>query len=245
MKPWEMMRRFGSPSGGGGGGGGGTVAALLHFDGTDGGTTFTDETGKVWTPSAGVVTNTANKKYGTGSGLFPYITATDGYMTTPYSDDFAFGVGDFTIEFWITFIEGTSYYGPVVCLDSIGGTRGWLILKDSATNNLQFVVNTGGTNAVLTDPTVVPTGAFSHIAAVRDGGTLRLYRNGAQVASAAISGAVNAPTVPCVMGALWGTSGPVNNNRLRAYVDELRIVKGYCQYPGGAAFTPPTTPFSL
>ncbi len=153
-----MMRRFGPPSSGGGSGGGsGTTAALLRFDGADGSTTFTDETGKIWTPTEGVVINAANAKYGTGCGYFPYENNTNGYMTTPYSDDFDFGDGDFTIQFWHKDADLYSgYYGPVICLDSIGGTRGWLVLKDTSTGRMQLVVNTSTSAYVVEDTITAP-----------------------------------------------------------------------------------------
>lgn len=238
-----MMRRFGAvstapPAGS-------TTASLLHFDGADGSTVFTDETGKVWTPTAGPTIDAANKKYGTGCGKFPYITNANGYLTTPYSDDFAFGSGDFTIQFWVRWISTTPYYGPVICLDSIGGTRGWRIVKGDTTNILQFAIDTNIDSYVLNDSGVVPTASMAHYAWVRDGSMLRLYRNGVQVASRSISGSANAPNVPCVVGALWALTGPVNNNRLYAYLDDLKVEKGFCQYPGGAAFSPPPGPLAL
>ena len=237
MTPWQLMRALGPLSTAGAGGA--TVSSLLRFDGTDGSTTFTDASGKVWTPTTGVVINAANKKYGTGCGNFPYITDTNGYITTPYSDDFAFGSGDFTIQFWVKWISTTSFYGPVICLDSIGGTRGWRFLKTDTSNCIEFAIDTSVSSYVLDDPTTVPTSAYAHFAVVRDGSTLRMYRDGVQVASTTISGSANAPNVPCVIGALWAISAPVNNHRLYAYLDDLKVTKGYCEYPGGTSFTPP------
>ena len=238
-----MMRGFGQQASGGGGGS--IVASLLHFDGTDGSTTFTDETGKVWTPTAGPTINAANKKYGTGCGYFPYTTNTNGYMTTPYSSDFAFGAGDFTIQVWVKFVTTTGVYGPIVVFDSIGATRGWLLLKGDTSNRVSFSINTSAGAFTVEDPSAIPTAGYAHFAVVRDGGTLRLYRDGIQVASTAISGTANAPNVPCVIGALWGVGAPVNTHRLYAYLDDLKITKGYCEYPGGTTFTPPTGPLSL
>lgn len=238
-----MMRKFGQLASGGGGSG--ATASLLHFDGTDGSTTFTDDTGKIWTPTTGVVINAANKKYGTGCGYFPYSTNTNGYMTTPYSADFAFGAGDFTIQFWVNFITTTPNYGALGCLDQIGGTRGWRFYKTDTTNRVEFAIDTSVSSYLVSDPTIITTRSYTHYAVVRDGATLRLYRNGVQVSSAAISGTANAPNVPCVIGALWGISSPVNGHRLQAYMDDFKITKGYCQYPAGATFTPPTGPLSV
>ena len=43
------------------------VVFLCHMDGSNGGTTFTDEKGHMITPVAGVTTNTSTKKFGTAS----------------------------------------------------------------------------------------------------------------------------------------------------------------------------------
>ena len=68
---------------------------LLHMNGTDASTTFTDESGKTWTANGNAQIDTASYKFATGSGLF------DGggdYIDTPDNADFNFGSGDFTID---------------------------------------------------------------------------------------------------------------------------------------------------
>ena len=41
----------------------GFTKSLLHFDGADTSTTFTDESGKVWTPAADAQIDTAQSKF--------------------------------------------------------------------------------------------------------------------------------------------------------------------------------------
>jgi len=70
---------------------------LLHANGSDASTTFTDESGKTWTANGNAQLDTAQKKFGTASGYFP--AADTDYISTPDSADFTLGTSDFTIDF--------------------------------------------------------------------------------------------------------------------------------------------------
>ena len=74
-------------------------ALLLHFDGADGSTTFTDSslTPKTFTANGDAQIDTADSKFSGASGLFD---GTDDYITTPDSADFVLGSEDFTIDLW-------------------------------------------------------------------------------------------------------------------------------------------------
>jgi hypothetical protein len=74
--------------------------SLIHFDGSDGSNSFLDESGKVWTAHGddGVLPelDETEKVFGTCSGLF--TRAKNTYIDTPEHADFAFGIGDFTVD---------------------------------------------------------------------------------------------------------------------------------------------------
>ena len=78
---------------------------LLHMDGSNGGTTFTDiavgGSAKTWTPT-NATTSTASFKFGTASML-----TASGYITTPDHSDFTIGSNDFTLDLWINFSATT------------------------------------------------------------------------------------------------------------------------------------------
>lgn len=239
-----MLRRLMMADGGGGDPYWANVVSLLHFDGADASTTFTDEKGKVWTPSGGAQIQTTVSQFGGASGWLP--GAASDYVTTPNHADFDFGSGDFTIEAWLRLHTGATGYGGIVVHDQIGGTRGWLMYKTSTAegaDKLGFSAWVGGTPYGLIDSAILPTDGYEHFAAVRDSGTLRLYRSGVQVASTSISGSVGAPSEPCVLGTLWGVGSPSSSTQFRGSADDLRITKGVCRYPGGTTFTPPTAAF--
>src|SRR5690606_37647124 len=88
---------------------------LMHMDGSDNGTTFTDECGKTVTAHGDVCTKTAEKKFGTASA---YFDGNGDYLSVPASEDFNFGAGDFTIDLWV---KRSVISNALECLVTIGG----------------------------------------------------------------------------------------------------------------------------
>lgn len=79
---------------------------MLHMDGTDEGTTFTDSSTSAHTVTANGQTNTeiGQSMFGSASGQFD---GTDDYLSIPDSADWNFGNGDFTIDFWVYSINSS------------------------------------------------------------------------------------------------------------------------------------------
>jgi hypothetical protein len=71
--------------------------ALLHMDGSNTSTTFTDESGKTWGATGNAQISTAQSEFGGSSAIFD---GTGDYINTTNSSDFNFASGDFTIDFW-------------------------------------------------------------------------------------------------------------------------------------------------
>jgi hypothetical protein len=71
--------------------------ALLHMDGTDASTTFTDESGKTWTRSGDAQIDTDQYKFETASGKFD---GSGDYVYTGDSADWDAGSGDYTVDYW-------------------------------------------------------------------------------------------------------------------------------------------------
>lgn len=238
-----------TPRAGGGGGGDpdwASVSALLHFDGADGSTTLTDQTGKVWTPVGQAQIDTDQSKFG-GASL--RVDGAGDYATTPNSAAFDFGAGDFTVEAWVRWAGiGAAGNQGIVCHDQIGGTRGWLFFSEDGTGSapndaVSFAAWSGGVPYAASDTVPVVNGVWYHLAAARQGGTLRLFKNGVQVGvnTGLGSAVIGAPTEPCVVGALWAVGAPLSGTYLSGNVDDLRITKGVARYTSN--FTPPAAPF--
>ncbi len=232
----------------GGGGGGPTdpnfanVVLLVHAD-----STFADSSSANRSPTVNNATiNTSIKQFGAGSGSFGPSNAT-AYVTYPNSSDFNFGSGDFTVECWFRRAGSNAGFTGGVCHDQIGGTRGWLMFKNDGSAPSQgfgFAIYSGATVYAVQEASAPSTGTFRHYAAVRDGNTLRLYRDGVQVASASVTGvSFNNCSEPLVLGTLWGIATPTVNSSCDGYLDDIRITKGVCRYPSGTTFTAPTAAF--
>lgn len=202
-----------------------SVASLLHCDGSNGGTTFTDQIGRAWT-SAGAVTATAQKKYGTAS----MDCRSPGYITTASHADFDFGTGDFTIEWWEHVASLVTYETPY--------SRGYIssggLLVQSGNGDGQYNVYMSG-SLICSESTPKTLSIWQHHALVRSGSTVLLFRDGVQTASG--TGATNIVNANvCSIGSDGAHNFPVNG-----YLDDIRITKGVARYTAG--FTPPVAPF--
>ena len=218
------------------------VSALLHCNGTSGSSTITDATGKIWTPANSAAISTSQSVLGGASLYLPNgVPYGNNYVTTPSDADFSLGSGDFTIELWARYTaNGGGYKGLVVC-DGIGATRGWLLFLQDNTGTLGapgFAVWIGATAYSINLGTALTVDTWTNIVVVRDGGTLRMYINGVQQGTKAISGTVNDAAQPCAIGTLWGSGVPGYGSGFYGYIDEVRVTKGVCRYPSGTTFTP-------
>lgn len=197
------------------------VSALLHMDGSNGGTIFTDETGKTWTRTGNVVTSTAQARFGQ-SALFD---GSGDWLDAPASADFTFGTSAFTLEcfFWINTIAGANR-GII----SFGSNLS-LYIASTGSNLYWF---DGSTNLLAT-PTPA-NNTWHHVAIARQGTTLRMFLNGSLVSSATYS--TNIASTNMRIGTATTGSGTFDG-----YIDEVRITKGVARYT--ANFTPPSSPF--
>ena len=179
------------------------VSALLHFNGANGSTTFTDQTGKVWTPNSTVSISTAQSKFGGASGVFG-----GGWLTTPSHADFGFGTGDYTIEAWVYRTGSNSNQ----CLfDNRGASSVGVSLYFDLTSGYFGVADN---SSVVIYSTGKFAGTWYFIALVRDSGTLRLYVDGVQEGTAADSRTYAASVAPFIGDNYAAPSQPVSG-----YVD--------------------------
>lgn len=211
-----------------------SVVSLLHFNGTDGSTTFTDVKGKTWTSSNAATArlSTADSKFGTASLLL-----SGGNISTPDSADWHFGSGDFTIECWVKPTTLTQTGGIVAQWDGGGGGRSFILFH--VNSNFQFSYSTNGTSFTNAFAAAAgwSTSAWQHIAVSCNSGTIRGYVNGVQVGT-------NHTRVGALFDSFRALGVGDNSSGGTSYqgrVDDLRITKGVGRYP--AAFTPPTAAF--
>jgi len=190
--------------------------------------------GTTWTDNVGGNNGTlTNGPYHTKGPFFSsgsvYFDDTSKYLDISSSSDFAYGTGDFTWECWVYIIQG----GYALDHGSNGGT-----IALSHTTVSRYYNTTIGTGSVLytTGFGTIPTETWTHIAAVRSGGTTYLYTNGVLSSSASDSHNYGSQAVRI------GQYGGGGNNYFGGYISDLRIVKGTAVYT--SAFTPPTGPLT-
>lgn len=215
------------------GGGGGSsdpywasVVSLLHFDGADGSTVFTDQTGKVWTRNGNTQIDTDQYKFGGASGLFDGV---DDDLTYAAHADFGFGTGDFTWE-----AQVRRQNGDCVIFDNRGSgadTASIVCFIDSSgrLNYYDTSTKTGSSASLVTVST------WAHVAWCRGSGVIRMFANGVQVFSGSNSVNMGTPK-PMRIG-----RDVVNGADYSGHIDEVRITKGVCRYL--TDFTPPAAAF--
>lgn len=213
----------------------GFTKLLLHCNGTDGSTTFTDDSASAHTvtPTLAEI-DTAQSVFGGASGLFDGTNTSR--LSIPDSDDWHFGSGDFTVDFRVRFAN-TSGTQAIVSQWGGGGSNGsFYIIKDSG-QTLQLFYSTNGGSEVAVPSTfnsfVVNT--WYHVAVVRDGNTLRFFVDGAAFGTGDLTGITfHNSTRPLNISTFADGSGQAVNG----WVDEVRISKGIARWT--APFTPPT-----
>lgn len=248
-----LPRRFRQKQGGfilnpfayGTGGGGGpdpyfaNVILLAHFNGANGGTTFTDEKGKTLTPTSTVQTSTLQNKFGSSVLRFP--NSSGSYLTTPGHADFNFGTDDFCMEMWILTGHAGSYPGLLVrewVSAPWSGGWSWLLNGNSGSPMQVWFADHSVSAPLLTATnTGYRDGSWHHLAVVRHGNVFTLYIDGVANVSATSSFSIATTTKNVTIGA-------DNTFGLRfyaGYMDDLRITRGVPRYT--ANFTPPAFQF--
>lgn len=221
------------------GGGGGdpsfaNVSALLHFDGTDGSTTFTDVKGNVWTPYGSAQLDTSQAKFGTASYIAEPFQSSR--IRAAENSAFGMGTGAFTIEGWYRPTDFAEI--QYLCELRESGAVGCAILaRSNIAQGLAYYDNSGyvaGSGAV-----AFTSNVWTHWAVVRedDGSTVRGYMGGVQRFTTT-DARTFAAAPSCWLFGTTLTSGSIFGN-----CDEVRITKGVCRYPGGTTFTPPDAAF--
>jgi len=216
---------------------------LLHMDGANGGTTFTDSavganvSGRVITPQASAQTVNSIVKLGNAS-LSVAIGSLDRLEIAASQDLFLGLQGDFTLDFW--YYPATSGSGSVISWRANGSQYAPLAISNVGSGALQLYMSVAGTTwDILGAPIgTAPVGAWTHVALEgnRQNTTLKSFINGNPVYSNnALTAQWYYPNQNLCIGALSDFAvGP-------GYIDEVRWsnVARYQSQP----FTPPIAPY--
>lgn len=202
---------------------------MLHGDGSDASTTFTDDSGNAhtFTATGNAQIDTAQSKFGGASMLFD---GTGDYLAGNADTDFSFGTGDFTIDFWVR-MNGTSGERAVYSLDASSNVSFDIYFSGAAP-----IFATNGTDRITGG--ALSNTTWYHIALTRSGNDHRLFVDGVQVGStytaANTYGAPNSG-YPRIGSNSFGDAFP-------GWIDELRVSKGIARWT--ATFGPPTEAYT-
>ena len=204
---------------------------LIHADGDNNSTSFVDDSASIHiiTPHGDAKISTTQSKFG---GSSAYLDGTGDYLSIPASQDWNFGTGNFTIDFWfllpsfvsgtypmfestaLTFYFGLGFdYGSTYIYANLNGT-------ELGGNVTYYNINT-----------------WHHFALVRNGTSLKIYFDGGYKTGNTISAGTSFD--------LSGNAvniGKYSSTYVNGYIDEFRISKGIERWTSN--FTPESSAYS-
>lgn len=215
----------------------GKVSLLLKGDGSNAATTFVDSslTPKTITASGNAQISTAQSRFG-GSSI--YFDGAGDCLNLGTPADMVISTKDFTIEGWI-FINayggvGVQNDGTLVgCQASTGGFFVYANWSDGA---IMWFDGSG----VLSSPTPITLGTWTHFAVTRNSGTLRIFTGG-ELKATLSDYSYSIASAGVVQWRVGGNFAGDSSRYFNGYIDDLRITVGVARYT--ADFTPPTESF--
>lgn len=214
------------------------VSLLMHMNGTNASTTFTDSSGNAFTATAygNAQISTAESKFGNASGKFD---GNGDYVQITSANALELGGGDFTIELWYYHDGGNQTFAGLVGKGAVGSTASDAWSLEFGGTGLIFVAWADNNQSIQCAKPA--DNAWHHVAVTRAGNTLRLFTDGtvqSTLGGVSYTIATN-NSGPLVIGG--GAYAPTTRS-FSGYIDELRITKGVARYT--ANFTAPTAPFA-
>lgn len=217
------------------------ISLLLRANTANGSTPLDESSyGLVPTGNIGIV-QAASAKYGAAGMLFN--GGPQKYLDYAWTSGgpFDFGSGDFTIECWVNPAANT---GDQQCLFHSAVTpfaaANFSVEATFYTGGLgALTVYVGGTSYTISGSMNLGVGTWYHCAYVREGTTLRQYRDGVQQAFATHGGLGSVNNVAGGVARIGARANSSSSRIVSGSIDDYRITKGVCLYPGGTTFTPP------
>lgn len=213
-----------------------SVGLLMHFDGTNGSTTFIDSSSHAQTLTAvgNAQLSTTSVKFGTACGLFD---GTGDYVSMASQPSFMDpSAGNFTIEAWINPVAFTTL--GVIHSTRAPADRGYQ-LQVTTGGKLQIVcfdaVGAGYVN--ITSTGSISTGVYTFVAATRVGNVYTLWIGGSADGTQTSATAMGVTGGVSQVGRDPTTAGREFNGRM----DDLRYTVGVGRYTG--TFSVPTAAF--
>lgn len=215
---------------------------LLHLDGANGSTTFTDSCAgaspHTFTASGNAQITTATSIFG---GACAVLDGTGDYISTPDNADFTLGADPWTVDFQLHVAGGSGTQRWVFGHSGASGGNSDISIAAivNTSNKLELWAFIGVTQYTVTSTTSFTPG-FAHVELCRTGNTLKMFINGVQEGGdVSITGSINDSTGTFTLGRLGSYTG---GNYLNGYIDEFRLSVGIARHT--ANFTPQASAYS-
>lgn len=216
---------------------------VLHMDGSDASTTFTDSslTPKTFTAVADAQIDTAQSVFDGASGLFD---GTGDALSAAYDSDFFPASNPFTIDFRIRF---NSVATCVMFAVGNNNTAEYGYAFYYAGGNIVFAQYNTGLNNLVSKAWTPSANTWYHVALIRGWGGVNddwaITIDGTQIGTTStVSGSIpaSAPTTTVRVACQYNIGS--NVNFVNGWIDEFRFSKGIARWTSN--FTPPTEAYS-
>jgi hypothetical protein len=162
-----------------------------------------------------------------------YFDGDGDWISLPSSSSFAFGTGDFTIDFWI-YADSQSDKFILDTRNSSSGGGNLHITTGGYNGSLAGAVRVAGDAGDLVSTSVIDDEEWHHVAIVRSSGTTKIYIDGtSEVSQSDTTNYTNTNLI-------FSKNSYSSSGYITAYFSDIRIVKGTAVYTSN--FTPPTQP---
>tara|TARA_B100000003_G_scaffold7272_1_gene6462 strand:+ start:367 stop:3213 length:2847 start_codon:yes stop_codon:yes gene_type:complete len=172
--------------------------------------------------------------FGKGSVSFD---GNNDYLSIADSPNFNLGSGDFTIEAYVYANSFGSWDGIIGQWPQQSGNSANSWVLEIVGGSLQFYYVVGSTLYGPINGGSLSTGTWHHVAAVRSGNTMYMFKDGVMYGGSgqSVTHTFNNPTSDVTIGGNIASAGYLNGN-----ISNLRLVKGTALYTSN--FTPSTSP---
>lgn len=218
---------------------------LLHFDGTNGSTSFIDSNrnnARTWQGTTASLSTTQAKFGPTSLNVIGKNWASPWLPYTNNLTGITWGTNNFTIDFWVYPISATQGYTLMWQADSGTSAANTSVFVQLNPDNTVRVIGSDGTTvgAVFYSTTgAVTYSTWNHIAVVRNGNVFTTYVNGVASGTQTANVSIVTPTIyPLVIGPFDSASEFPGN----CYIDEFRLSIGVARWTSN--FTPNSLPYS-